>query len=194
MTFEDYAELGDTLDDQWPASALMDDWAAERTQYLRDVDDLRQEVAYERERANAIEKQACERRAELQAEVEEARNALTQYNLDMMEMDSGLEAENKELNALFNMQQRRMGEAVKLWQDATGKHDTLPDLGRLLDWLLTENAKLREALQFYACTTTYRDAEADALNADGEFFPYGLDDTPISQDLGGKARAVLEES
>ena len=151
------------------AKEVLNDWAAERTQYLRDVNDLRQEV---------------------EQLVDDLQQEVKQHE----ERTEKAEAENKELNALFNMQQRRTGEAVKLWQDATGKHDTLPDLGRLLDWLLTENAKLRDALQFYACITTYRDAEADALNADGEFFPYGLDDTPISQDLGGKARSVLEES
>ncbi len=48
------------------------------------------------------------------------------------------EVEAQELQAVFDLQQTRMGKATKLWQQATGKHDTLPDLGVLLDWLMGE--------------------------------------------------------
>lgn len=41
-----------------------------------------------------------------------------------------------DLNHLFELQNTRMDKATKLWQDATGKHDILPDLGDLLDWLM----------------------------------------------------------
>lgn len=41
-----------------------------------------------------------------------------------------------ELDNLFDIQQTRMGEATKLWQEATGETETLPDLGELLDWLM----------------------------------------------------------
>jgi len=54
-------------------------------------------------------------------------------------------------------------------------------------------AKLIEALEFYANRKTYQDEEADRLNREGGFFPYGLDDTPISQDVGNKARTALKE-
>ena len=46
--------------------------------------------------------------------------------------------ENQLLNTLFDMQQTRMKKATKLWQQATGKKDTLPDLGVLLEWLMAE--------------------------------------------------------
>ena len=52
-----------------------------------------------------------------------------------------VEDEVKELQAVFDLQQTRMGEATKLWQQATGEHDTLPDLGVLLDWLMGEIKK-----------------------------------------------------
>ncbi len=53
--------------------------------------------------------------------------------------------EAKELWAVFNMQQTRMGKATKLWQQATGEHHTLPDLGVLLDWLMGEIERLKKA-------------------------------------------------
>ena len=46
-----------------------------------------------------------------------------------------LKYKNKELTALFDVQRTRVGEADKLWQEATGKHNTIPDLGELIDWL-----------------------------------------------------------
>ena len=46
--------------------------------------------------------------------------------------------DREQLQAVFDLQQTRMGEATKLWQQATGEHDTLPDLGVLLDWLMGE--------------------------------------------------------
>ncbi len=57
---------------------------------------------------------------------------------DWVERARKAEADNKELQALFDLQHTRMGKATKLWQQATGKHDTLPDLGVLLDWLMGE--------------------------------------------------------
>jgi len=44
--------------------------------------------------------------------------------------------ENKRLNGLFNLQSTRMDKAIKLWRESTGKHDTIPDLGDLLEWLM----------------------------------------------------------
>jgi hypothetical protein len=41
-----------------------------------------------------------------------------------------------ELRDLFDLQQTRMERATKAWQQATGNPHVLPDLGRLLDWLL----------------------------------------------------------
>ncbi len=49
-----------------------------------------------------------------------------------------VEGENFELNRLFEIQQKRMGEATALWRKAQGpeKEFTLPDLGDLLGWLM----------------------------------------------------------
>ncbi len=48
------------------------------------------------------------------------------------------------LEKLFEMQHRRSQEADKRWQKATGKHDTIPDLGNLLQWLMNEIDRLAE--------------------------------------------------
>jgi len=49
----------------------------------------------------------------------------------------GSKCENcADLETLFEMQQKRMRKATKLWQEATGKHEVFPDLGNLLDWLI----------------------------------------------------------
>jgi len=47
-----------------------------------------------------------------------------------------LEAEVSETDQLFETQHRRTREADKLWQEATGQHHVLPDLGTLIQWLL----------------------------------------------------------
>lgn len=49
--------------------------------------------------------------------------------------------DNKCLQAIFDMQWKRMGEATKLWQEATGKTNTHPDLGALLTWLIERGNK-----------------------------------------------------
>jgi len=58
-----------------------------------------------------------------------------------------------ELEALFDLQQTRMAEATRMWQEAMGKQDVLPDLGDLLAWLMARSVeleamvrKLRDAL------------------------------------------------
>ena len=48
------------------------------------------------------------------------------------------------LERLFEMQHSRSQEADKRWQDATGKHDTIPDLGDLLQWLMAEIDRLKQ--------------------------------------------------
>lgn len=47
-----------------------------------------------------------------------------------------LEAEIKEFQTLFEMQKTRLKQVTKLWQEATGQHGTIPDLGDLVEWLL----------------------------------------------------------
>jgi len=73
----------------------------------------------------------------------------TEIVKDMSWLISELEkcrAENKELNRIFDFQLERMDEADKLWQDATGKHDTSPDLGVLLEWLMAEIKQLEKRI------------------------------------------------
>ncbi len=55
-------------------------------------------------------------------------------------------AENKELQAVFDLQETRTKKAEHLWQQATGKHSTLPDLGVLLDWLMGEMKRSEERI------------------------------------------------
>ena len=50
--------------------------------------------------------------------------------------------ESHGLEKLFEIQHRRSQEADKRWQEATGKHDTIPDLGDLLRWLMDEIDRL----------------------------------------------------
>ena len=54
----------------------------------------------------------------------------------------------QELETLFALQQTRMAEAIRLWQESNNKPDILPDLGDLLSWLIR------------------RTQEAEALNAE----------------------------
>ncbi len=67
-------------------------------------------------------------------------------------------AENKELQAVFDLQETRTKRAEKMWQQATGKHDTLPDLGVLLDWLMGEIKRLNK-MQPVANVTLSDDAK-----------------------------------
>ena len=46
-----------------------------------------------------------------------------------------VETELKDLQDLFDLQRKRMGEATAIWQKATGNTYN-PDLGELLTWLL----------------------------------------------------------
>ena len=55
-----------------------------------------------------------------------------------------LKEENTELNRLFELQHTRVGEATRLWQEAHGKPDVLPDLGDLVGWLLAEIERLKK--------------------------------------------------
>lgn len=49
-----------------------------------------------------------------------------------------LRIENKELNGLFDLQHKRSVEADKLWQEAHNKPGVIPDLGKLIEWLMAE--------------------------------------------------------
>jgi hypothetical protein len=45
-------------------------------------------------------------------------------------------AEVEELNKLFEMQHKRTNEATARWARMSGRDGRLPDLGRLVEWLL----------------------------------------------------------
>lgn len=62
------------------------------------------------------------------------------------------EAENKELQAVFDLQETRTKKAEKMWQEATGKRHILPDLGVLLDWLMGEVEQCREKVELLKST------------------------------------------
>ena len=67
-------------------------------------------------------------------------------------------AENKEIWAVFDLQATRTKKAETMWQQATGKHSTLPDLGVLLDWLMGEIKRLNK-MQPIANVTLSDDAK-----------------------------------
>lgn len=50
----------------------------------------------------------------------------------------GLQEDLRDYEALFSLQTSRMQRATKVWQLETGHPDVLPDLGKLLDWLLSK--------------------------------------------------------
>jgi len=62
---------------------------------------------------------------------------------ELMDELEECKTENKELWAVFNLQQTRLKKAQRMWRRATGRHNTLPDLGELLDWLMAENDKMK---------------------------------------------------
>ena len=66
---------------------------------------------------------------------------------------TALQAENKELKELFDLQHKRSLEADQLWQESTGE-TCMPDLGKLLDWFMkkqkqlqAENKELKEEVE-----------------------------------------------
>ena len=54
-------------------------------------------------------------------------------------------ARNAELEQLFDLQWSRTVEATKLWQKAHDKPLTMPDLGKLIEWLLARRDEAIEA-------------------------------------------------
>ncbi len=86
---------------------------------------------------------ACRQRRPLDGvDAQALEGALQQVELELEEC----KAENKELQAVFDLQETRTKKAEKMWQQATGKHSTLPDLGVLLDWLMGEVKRLKAML------------------------------------------------
>lgn len=95
----------------------------------QEVDEKLGALEKERDEANRLLIDAHVRAAADQDEHSAQRAALVR------ERDEA-RTDNAELNRLFELQWTRVGEATKLWQAATGRHDTLPDLGELVEWLI----------------------------------------------------------
>ena len=81
----------------------------------------------------------------LSSEITEYSIGLSRWLISELEQSR---AENAELQAVFDLQETRTKRAEKMWQQATGKHDTLPDLGVLLDWLMGEVKRLKALLSY----------------------------------------------
>ena len=57
-----------------------------------------------------------------------------------------LKKENYGLRLLFAMQHTRIKKAIELWQKATGKELTHPDLGEMIRWLLDRAEAAKEEM------------------------------------------------
>ena len=78
---------------------------------------------------------------QVETELEQCRKKLEHAEIagkGLRDLNREVLAENAELQAVFDLQATRTKKAEKMWQQATGKHNTLPDLGVLLDWLMGE--------------------------------------------------------
>lgn len=89
--------------------------------------------------------------------------------------------ENAELNHLFDLQHKRMGEATKLWQQETGRDDTWPDLGDLLTWLMARGQQQLNAAQVDRDRTAQLEAALTPL-------------PPTESDAGIRQRTRIAES
>jgi len=101
------------------------------------------ELEYARERNRAdVWQQRCEMKEQqlTEAEVATERWRTTSMN-DTQEgslaHERALKAERvrDELQALIDKQHERTAVADAAWQEATGRHNTTPDLGALIEWL-----------------------------------------------------------
>lgn len=86
---------------------------------------------------------SCARGGDLVANLEFIARARTAIP-ELLAHADALEAKNEEYDALFELQWKRTKDASRLWQKATGNHDSMPDLGMLIEWLL-ERAEKAEA-------------------------------------------------
>ena len=69
------------------------------------------------------------------------------YRQTRSEAADAVEALREDLagyDSLFNLQQKRERPWIEAWRKATGKHDTLPDYGKLLAWIC-DRAETAEA-------------------------------------------------
>lgn len=101
-----------------------------------------------------------------------------------------LREENLELNQLFEMQHKRMIEAIKVWRgDDPTKSNRLPDLGALLEWFITERDTLTARLATMEKTLAARGVHRfDCPAVDPDWTPQswriGIDETICTCELG----------
>lgn len=67
--------------------------------------------------------------------VDQHRESLRKENAELSAANEALRQRNGELDRLFELQHSRVQVADREWQQATGRTDVMPDLGRLVDWL-----------------------------------------------------------
>lgn len=97
-------------------------------------------ISAAQKRADAAESEV----QELRGEVERTKdNALEMQRFQQKKVETA-ESDAAQLQAVFDLQKTRMSKAIVLWREATGKRDVLPDLGDLLDWLMSDSARQRE--------------------------------------------------
>jgi len=89
---------------------------------------------------------------------------------EMDEYTAGIEEENAELQALFDLQWKRMRLAEKLWCDAhPDRKNVRPDLGALIQWFMDERDRImadyvqalslldgaEDVVELYGCRAEY---------------------------------------
>lgn len=115
-------------------------------EWFRERIDERNQFAGQLHSVNRVLIKAHEQRyIEVCTEVERLRKHVT-----------ALEQERDELIAIFDLQRKRERPWIERWRQETGKHDTLPDYGAMLEWVIgkadaaeAREQKLREALQAF---------------------------------------------
>ena len=102
------------------------------------------------------------------------------------QIESGVETvacENcQELNQLFELEHKRITEAEKYWQEKTGRHDTFPDLGSLLKFLMDKIIELESKPKIAEVTEQIANKSFlanDCWDSTNEFRRYQDSDVPV---------------
>ena len=81
-----------------------------------------------------------------------------------------LERELAEYESLFELQSKRLDEATAAWRAAhPGHDDMLPDLGRLLEWLMSERTEARTERDTAVAACRERDEEIARLREQRDY-------------------------
>jgi regulator of replication initiation timing len=101
-------------------------------QRLADEPPTLEEIAADLDKIEMLEKQL----AEAQTEVDRWKGECS----DLVRMAHEMRAEIDYFQTLIDLQHKRTAEADKLWQQAHNQPGVLPDLGRLIEWLMKRRA------------------------------------------------------